>query len=102
MWGSSKKVKAGDKTKKRAFLAVFFSLKPNAESFHSDREVVRTHNQLIKNQIFYDKNLVRLYSGAQILNDVRLLPSMQDVTAELVDDLVKQTEVNLNDHIFVV
>jgi hypothetical protein len=36
------------------------------------------------------------------MNNVRLLPSMQDVTAELVDNLVKQTEVNLNDHIFVV
>jgi hypothetical protein len=36
------------------------------------------------------------------MNDVHLFPSMQDVTIELVDDLVKQTEVNLNDHIFVV
>lgn len=35
------------------------------------------------------------------MNDGRILPSMQDITAELVDDLIKQTEVNLNDHIFV-
>jgi hypothetical protein len=36
------------------------------------------------------------------MNDGRLLPSMQNVTAEFVDDLLTQTEVNLNDHIFVV
>jgi hypothetical protein len=36
------------------------------------------------------------------MNDGRILPGMQDVTAELVDDLITQTEVNLNDHIFVV
>lgn len=36
------------------------------------------------------------------MNDGRIFPSMQDATAELVDDLVTQTEENLKDHIFVV
>jgi hypothetical protein len=36
------------------------------------------------------------------MNDGRILPNMQDVTAELVDDLVTKIEVNLNDHIIVV
>jgi hypothetical protein len=36
------------------------------------------------------------------MNDGNLLPIMQDEAAELIDDLVTQTEVILNDHIFVV
>jgi len=36
------------------------------------------------------------------MNDGHLLPIMQDEDAELIDDLVTQTEVILNDYIFVV
>lgn len=36
------------------------------------------------------------------MNDGHLLPSMVDESAEFIDDLVTQTDVILNAHIFVV
>jgi hypothetical protein len=36
------------------------------------------------------------------MNEGHLFPSMPDEAAKMIDDLVTQTEVILNDHIFVV